>query len=780
MAAWKEVNKTTGGTQEGAAANNAVKVLLVEDNSGDVLLMREMLGEPRSAKFVMSSASRLSEAMKAAEEDLPDIVLLDLGLPDSSGLKTLEGMTGRFSKLPIIVLTGLTDMELGVRAMALGAQDYLVKGEVDSPNLERAIRYAIQRKKMLEELRESNDRYVSLFKENHAVMFLVDPADNKIVDVNQAAVDFYGYDRDKFIGMGLLDIRNPSDNDAEVEVPEGKGRLFLRHRLADGQVRDVEVTSGPIHIENKTYLYSIVHDITDRKRAEKERARLAQEVEEQRGMLQTVIENAPAGILALSGSDLKVRWANQAFANIYGHALWSELMNGKPLTQLSSPPLRLDEKVQAVLRCNAPNATEVEPILVNGKPTFMSTSIVPIQLKVGEKGALVLLTDVTEQVSARNRMEEMAARADAERRWGKTILDNLPVGVNVSDVHGKTIESNDLVDSIWGGRLPAISSLKDYRALKGWWADNGMMVRPDEWPIALAIRKGETPVGSVIDIQRMDGSRGTILCSAAPIRDAEGKIIGGVTVIQDITRQRKLEHDAIEAKEQAELYIDLLSHDISNMNAAVSSYLQAAVDKIDIEQKNMHFFTKSQEILSNSNELIETVRKIQRVESHDSRYGLVDLGWLLEDLRSEYEHYPGREVKINYKTSIKKFVMAGDLLRDVFTNLLSNAIKHSTGPVEISIVLNKVFEAGREHYKVWVEDDGPGIPDELKSKLFQRKMRGRTKTTGSGLGLYLVKKLVEDLNGRVWVEDRVPGDPSKGARFVVLLPAVTSDAKSML
>jgi signal transduction histidine kinase len=59
-------------------------------------------------------------------------------------------------------------------------------------------------------------------------------------------------------------------------------------------------------------------------------------------------------------------------------------------------------------------------------------------------------------------------------------------------------------------------------------------------------------------------------------------------------------------------------------------------------------------------------------------------------------------------------------------------------------------------------------------------MRGRTKTTGSGLGLYLVKKLVEDLNGRVWVEDRVPGDHSRGARFVVLLPAVTNDPKSML
>jgi PAS domain S-box-containing protein len=767
------------GGSEGA---NIVKVLLVEDNAGDVVLMREMLSECHSARFMMTSASRLSDALGMMEGEVPDIVLLDLGLPDSAGLKTLERMSGSFPKLPIIVLTGLTDMELGVSAMTIGAQDYLVKGEVDESSLERAIRYAIQRKRMLEELRESNDRYVSLFKENRTVMFLVDPAENCVVDVNQAAVDFYGYDREGFIGKALAEIEcSAGEAQAGEDASPERSPILFKHCLSDGQIRDVEVVSGPIHMENRTYLYSIVHDVTDRKRAEEERARLAQEVEEQRGMLQTVIDNAPAGILALSGSDLKVRWANQAFAEVCGRPLWSELTSGKPLTQVSAPPLRLPEKVQAVLRSNTPtNETEVETVLVNGKPTFLHTSIVPIQLKVGERGALVLLTDVTEQVSARNRMEEMAARADAEKRWVKTILDNLPVGVIVSDANGKTTMSNDLVDTIWGGRVPTLSSIKDYRGLKGWWADNGMIVRPEEWPIALAIRKGETPVGNVIDIQRFDGTRGTILCSAAPIRDGENKIMGGVSVFQDITRQRRLEHDAIEAKEQAELYIDLLSHDISNMNAAVSSYLQAAVDKIDIEQKNMQYFTKSQEILSTSNELIETVRKIQRVESHDSKYGLVDLGWLLEDVRAEYEHYPGREIKISYKTAIKKYVMAGDLLRDVFTNLLSNSIKHSSGTVEISIVLNKVFEAGREHYKVWVEDDGPGIPDELKSKLFQRKMRGRTKTTGSGLGLYLVKKLVEDLNGRVWVEDRVPGDPSKGARFVVLLPAVSTDAKAML
>jgi signal transduction histidine kinase len=95
-------------------------------------------------------------------------------------------------------------------------------------------------------------------------------------------------------------------------------------------------------------------------------------------------------------------------------------------------------------------------------------------------------------------------------------------------------------------------------------------------------------------------------------------------------------------------------------------------------------------------------------------------------------------------------------------------------------VVIKLFEGGREHYKVAIEDDGPGIPHKLKMRLFQRKQRGKTKTTGSGLGLYLVKKLVEDINGRVWVEDRIPGDPSKGTKFVVLLPAVTNDPKPMI
>ena len=100
--------------------------------------------------------------------------------------------------------------------------------------------------------------------------------------------------------------------------------------------------------------------------------------------------------------------------------------------------------------------------------------------------------------------------------------------------------------------------------------------------------------------------------------------------------------------------------------------------------------------------------------------------------------------------------------------------------MEISISLTKMFENGWEYYMVAIEDDGPGIPDEVKTRLFQRKQRGRSKTAGTGLGLFLVKKLVEDFNGRVWVEDRVPGDHTQGAKFVVMLPAVTADGRGQV
>jgi signal transduction histidine kinase len=86
--------------------------------------------------------------------------------------------------------------------------------------------------------------------------------------------------------------------------------------------------------------------------------------------------------------------------------------------------------------------------------------------------------------------------------------------------------------------------------------------------------------------------------------------------------------------------------------------------------------------------------------------------------------------------------------------------------------LSSVLDKGKKYCKVYVEDNGPGITDSVKNTLFERFRRGDTKASGKGLGLFLVKTLVEDYGGRVWVEDRVPGQQSRGARFVIMLPAI--------
>ena len=113
--------------------------------------------------------------------------------------------------------------------------------------------------------------------------------------------------------------------------------------------------------------------------------------------------------------------------------------------------------------------------------------------------------------------------------------------------------------------------------------------------------------------------------------------------------------------------------------------------------------------------------------------------------------------------------MANDQLEDLFSNLVENAIKHSSGPLVIDIKLSEAWQADKKYYRVDVEDSGPGIPDEEKAKLLAdiRDDQARKR----GIGMQIIKSLVKKFGGRIGLEDRVPGDPSKGVKFTVVFPA---------
>ena len=123
-----------------------ISILLIEDNPGDRRLIREMLAEAGNVTFDVQYADRLQAAMEYLGQNGVEVILLDLGLPDSQGLETLRKVYAQVSEMPIVVLTGLNDEMVGVQAINEGAQDYLIKGQVDTQLLRRTIRYAIERK----------------------------------------------------------------------------------------------------------------------------------------------------------------------------------------------------------------------------------------------------------------------------------------------------------------------------------------------------------------------------------------------------------------------------------------------------------------------------------------------------------------------------------------------------------------------------------------------------------------------------------------------------------
>jgi signal transduction histidine kinase len=252
-------------------------------------------------------------------------------------------------------------------------------------------------------------------------------------------------------------------------------------------------------------------------------------------------------------------------------------------------------------------------------------------------------------------------------------------------------------------------------------------------------------------------------------KDEIGELAGTFNTMMD-----RLE----DARFQSEMYLDLMGHDINNLNQVALGYLQMAEEKIEsgapVEKADEMYIRKPLEALEDSTRLIENIRKLRRAKTEDMRTKAFDVRAVLAKLREQYSHVPGRDIRVELDCPGKCEVLANDLIKDIFSNLIWNAIKHSAAdrPLVVSLRVTDYLENGIKYCQVAVEDNGPGISDELKERIFTRFSRGRTRAKGSGLGLYLVKSLVESYRGRVWVENRVSGDHTRGSRFVVMIPSI--------
>ena len=181
-------------------ADGQIKVLLIEDNPGDARLITEMLSEVDGTLFDMENACRLSDGLTRIQKGGIDVVLLDLGLPDSAGLDTFEKVHDQVPEVPIVMLTGLDDAELALEGMSKGAQDYLVKGRVDGDLLARTLRYAIERMTAEARIKHLNSVLKAIRNVNQLIVAETD-RDCFLRKSCDALVDARGYDA---VWLGFL------------------------------------------------------------------------------------------------------------------------------------------------------------------------------------------------------------------------------------------------------------------------------------------------------------------------------------------------------------------------------------------------------------------------------------------------------------------------------------------------------------------------------------------------------------------------------------------------
>lgn len=227
-----------------------MEVLLVEDNPGDARLLEEFLHESGSL-FTLKRASRLSDAMECIAANHPEVVLLDLGLPDSQGLATLRMARKAAPEVPVVIMTGLDDKELGVQAIKEGAQDYLVKGRVSADELARSLRYATERQRMEQALLESEARYRALAESIPPLIWTCTP-EGQCDYLNQKWVAYTGIPEQQQLGYGWLEQIHPGDREQllnawNYSVASGCDyNLEYRIRRFDGEYRWFKSSGVPL------------------------------------------------------------------------------------------------------------------------------------------------------------------------------------------------------------------------------------------------------------------------------------------------------------------------------------------------------------------------------------------------------------------------------------------------------------------------------------------------------------------------------------------------------
>ena len=389
-----------------------IKVLLIEEVPKYARVMRELLLEARDTTFQLEWVESVAGAVKKLREQPSDVVLFDLASGEGSGLDSFIELHKSMAHLPIIVLSTLTDEDSALRAVHEGAQDYLVKGEIDSQLLIRAIRYAIERKKSEAALHQAEEKYRGIYENIVEGIFQTTP-DGHYISANPALARIYGYETPEELIEALTDISR------ELYVEPGRRAEFIalmeKHDVVTGfesrvfrKDRSIIWISENVRAvrnrEGKLLQYEgTVEDITERKHSE-------ELVRNSEALYHSLVETLPQNIFRKDLSE-QFTFANQRFCETLGKSL--EEIIGKTDFDFFPPELasKYQKDDQLIIETGKAFETVEENQPPGGEKLYVNVVKTPLY---DASRRIIGLQGIFWDITAKRRAEEALQKANLE------------------------------------------------------------------------------------------------------------------------------------------------------------------------------------------------------------------------------------------------------------------------------------------------------------------------------------------------------------------------------
>ncbi len=643
--------------------SSVLSILIIEDNLGDIRVVQEVLKESLNCRYYIDYCHNLSDGLSAMSKKKFDALILDLRLPDSSDLDTLKIIKSYNPEIPIIVLTIDSNEELGLSAIKVGAQDFFIKGNIQKASLEKSLKFAIERKRLERKVKTTEDLFEITFEQASVGMSHLS-ANKNILKVNQKMCDIVGYNKLELVGKNIDSFTHKDDIKIDGkklnELLKGviKNYSFEKRLIRkDGTIIWVNITRTLIKTEdNPIIIFSILEDITLKKRTE-------QILNESFENYKLLAENSPDIIVRLD-KNLNFLYVNSSVEKIEGKK--PEELIGRNLSEFIEPERLkiIRDRIENAARSKKKQYYQEDLKIVVGERT-VEVIYVPELDKDGEVNSFFSISrDITERIEAQKEIERKNILLEK-------ILENIPAGVWIVDEHGNMIMHNKASEEIWGGTRNI--SIRKQPEFKGWWADSGKKIEPEEWASFNAFKYGKTYLNQIINIECFDGIKKTMMNSAVPMFDNNKKVIGVVVINQDITKLIQIENDLKSSLADKEMLMKEIHHRVKNNFQIISSLLSLQINS----PKNK----SADEILSESRDRVKSMAILHEklYKSHDIN-SINFEGYIKGVLNNLQSSYRLKEKNISLEIDIDEVIVSIDSainLGLIINEIVVNSLKHA-------------------------------------------------------------------------------------------------------